>query len=131
MYYWFMLLLAIITEVASTSFMKLASESHPVLGYTIMAVLISLSYYCLAQAVRKIPLALAYTMWEGVGLLLISFMSWLIFDETFSLAKIMAIAALLTGLVLMNIGEKLSEQQEKKKKLLNSKFDSIAETAQL
>ncbi len=130
MYYWLMLLLAIITEVASTSFMKLASESNPALGYTIMAVLISISYYCLAQAVKKIPLALAYTMWEGVGLLLISFMSWLIFNEAFSLAKIMAITALLTGLVLMNIGEKLSEKQEKKKKSLSDNFSNVAETAQ-
>ncbi len=112
MYYWFMLTMAIVTEVISTSFMKLASDNHPVLGYGVMALFISLSYYCLAQAVKKIPLAIAYTMWEGVGLLLISLMSWLIFDEVFSLPKILAISALLTGLVLMNIGEKLSEKGE-------------------
>lgn len=108
MYYWFMLLLAIITEVTSTSFLNLAVASHPVAGYSLMAVLISLSYYCLAQAVKKIPLALAYALWEGVGLLLISLVSWLLFDEPFSLAKQLAIAVLLCGLVLMNLGEWLA-----------------------
>ena len=112
MYYWLMLLAAIVTEVASTSFMKLAAEQNPWLGYGAMAVLISLSYYCLAQAVRKIPLALAYTMWEGVGLLLISGISWLFFHETFSTWKLVAIGCLLTGLVLMNLGEKLAEKSD-------------------
>ncbi|OQX39932.1 MAG: hypothetical protein B0D91_00545 [Oceanospirillales bacterium LUC14_002_19_P2] len=112
MYYWLILLAAIVTEVASTSFMKLAAEQNPWLGYGAMAVLISLSYYCLAQAVRKIPLVLAYTMWEGVGLLLISGISWLFFHETFSTWKLVAIGCLLTGLVLMNLGEKLAEKSD-------------------
>ena len=114
MYHWLMLFLAIVTEVASTSFMKMASGSNPVLGYTLMAILISVSYFFLSQAVRKIPLAIAYTMWEGFGLLLISLMSWYYFDETFSANKLIAIAALITGMVLMNLGEKLSEKQQQK-----------------
>lgn len=116
MYYWFMLFLAIITEVASTSFMKMASGSSPVMGYTLMAILISISYFFLSQAVRKIPLAIAYTMWEGLGLLLISLMSWYYFDETFSTNKLIAMASLMTGMVLMNLGEKLSERQEQESK---------------
>lgn len=114
MYHWIMLFLAIVTEVASTSFMKMASGSNPVLGYTLMAILISISYFFLSQAVRKIPLAIAYTMWEGFGLLLISLMSWYYFDENFSANKLIAIAALITGMVLMNLGEKLSEKQQQK-----------------
>ena len=109
-----MLFLAIVTEVASTSFMKMASGSNPVLGYTLMAILISISYFFLSQAVRKIPLAIAYSMWEGFGLLLISLMSWYYFDENFSANKLIAIAALITGMVLMNLGEKLSEKQQQK-----------------
>ena len=112
MYYWFMLFLAIITEVASTSFMKMAAGSNAVVGYTLMAILISMSYFFLSQAVQKIPLAIAYTMWEGVGLLLISLMSWYFFDETFSTNKLIAMASLMTGMVLMNLGEKLSKKQE-------------------
>lgn len=123
MYYWCMLFLAIVTEVASTSFMKMASGSSPVMGYTLMAILISISYFFLSQAVRKIPLAIAYTMWEGFGLLLISLMSWFFFDETFSTNKLIAMASLMTGMVLMNLGEKLSEKRalEKEQQPLNEK----------
>ncbi|WP_299732625.1 multidrug efflux SMR transporter [uncultured Endozoicomonas sp.] len=116
MYYWCMLFLAIITEVASTSFMKMATGSHPVVGYTLMALLISISYFFLSQAVRKIPLAIAYTMWEGVGLLLISLSSWYFFDEQFSAMKLAAMACLITGMMLMNLGEKLSERQQANKR---------------
>ena len=52
-------------------------------------------------------------MWEGVGLLLISLMSWQLFDEVFSTEKLLAIAALMTGMILMNVGEKLSERAER------------------
>lgn len=110
MYYWIMLVLAIVTEVASTSFMKMAASSNPVLGYSLMAVLISLSYFFLSQAVRKIPLAIAYTMWEGLGLLSISVMSWYFFGEVFSDTKLWAIFFLISGMLLMNLGEKLSER---------------------
>ena len=112
MYYWIMLLLAIITEVASTSFMKIATGSHPVVGYSLMALLISISYFFLSQAVRKIPLAIAYTMWEGIGLLLISLSSWYLFDEAFSATKLAAMAFLMTGMLLMNLGEKLAEKKQ-------------------
>ncbi len=115
MYYWFMLFLAIITEVASTSFMKMAVDSNPIIGYALMAVLISISYFFLAQAVRQIPLAIAYTMWEGFGLLLISLMSWYFFGEVFPPDKLLAIAALITGMVLMNLGETLAKRKKEKK----------------
>ncbi|WP_211824165.1 DMT family transporter [Kistimonas asteriae] len=131
MYYWLMLLAAIVTEVASTSFMKLAAEQNPWLGYSAMAVLISLSYYCLAQAVRKIPLALAYTMWEGIGLLLISGISWLFFHETFSTWKLVAIGCLLTGLVLMNLGEKLAEKSDDRERLENNPCSEVPNSAVL
>lgn len=120
MYYWLMLFLAIVTEVASTSFMKMATGSNPVVGYTLMAALISISYFFLSQAVRKIPLAIAYTMWEGLGLLLISLMSWYFFDESFPPGKLMAMAALMTGMILMNFGETLARQQEENNSIANA-----------
>ncbi len=118
MYYWFMLFLAIITEVASTSFMKMASDSSPALGYTMMVIFISISCFFLSLAVRRIPLAIAYAMWEGVGLLLISLMSWYFFDEVFSNTKLIAITLLITGMVVMNWGEKLSEKKALEEKEL-------------
>ena len=120
MYYWLMLFLAIVTEVASTSFMKMAAGSNPVVGYTLMALLISIPYFFLAQAVRRIPLAIAYTMWEGVGLLLISLMSWYFFDESFPPSKLAAMAALLTGMMLMNLGETLAKRQNEKESVNNA-----------
>ena len=120
MYYWLMLFLAIVTEVASTSFMKMATGSHPAVGYTLMAALISISYFFLSQAVRKIPLAIAYTMWEGLGLLLISLMSWYFFDESFPPGKLIAMAALMTGMILMNFGETLARQQEENNSIANT-----------
>ena len=68
MYYWIMLALAVIAEVASTIGMKYAATHSPVLGYLFMAVMISLSMYAFSRAVMHIPLAVSYAVWEGAGL---------------------------------------------------------------
>ena len=106
---WGYLVLAIVTEVISTSFVKIAVTVSPVIGYSVMAIFISLSYFFLSNAIKVIPLGVAYIMWEGLGLLLLSIVSWLFLDEHFSPEKIAAIGVLLTGITLINIGEQLSE----------------------
>src|SRR5690554_7405208 len=71
MYYWFMLALAVFAEVLSTIGMKYAATSSPIIGYVMMALMISFSFYAFSRAVVHIPLAVSYAIWEGLGLLLI------------------------------------------------------------
>ena len=47
-----------------------------------MLVMIALSYIFLAFAVKKIALGVAYALWEGIGILLITLFSVMLFDET-------------------------------------------------
>lgn len=101
MYHWFMLVIAIITEVISTLSMKLSAVSHPKLGFFIMAVMISVSYLALARAVLRLPLALTYAVWEGMGVVLVTLGGYWFFKEHLNLTHIAAIGLMLFGLVLM------------------------------
>ncbi len=82
MFYWILLALAIIAEITGTLSMKWASVSDGNTGFILMLVMISLSYIFLSFAVKKIALGVAYALWEGIGILLITLFSVLIFDET-------------------------------------------------
>lgn len=101
MYYWFMLALAVVAEVVSTVGMKYAATSSPIVGYIVMALMISLSFYAFSRAVVHIPLAVSYAIWEGLGLFLIGVAGVVLFGEYLTLGEMFAIALMLFGLLLV------------------------------
>ncbi len=102
MYHSFMLFLAIVAEVVGTIFMRYSAHTHPLMGTIAMMVLITVSYFFLSKAIKQIPLGIAYAVWEGAGILLISIASYYLFDETISLAKFFAISLIIAGLLIIN-----------------------------
>jgi len=104
MIYWLFLALAVIAEITGTLSMKWASINDDLSGFILMLVMIALSYILLAFAVKKIALGVAYALWEGVGILLITLFSVVLFDEPLSLMKLAGLAMLAAGIVLIKSG---------------------------
>ena len=113
MFYWILLALAIIAEITGTLSMKWASVSDGNTGFILMLVMISLSYIFLSFAVKKIALGVAYALWEGIGILLITLFSVLLFDETLSTMKIAGLTTLVAGIVLIKSGTRKPTKQPK------------------
>ncbi|WP_058909959.1 multidrug/spermidine efflux SMR transporter subunit MdtJ [Entomohabitans teleogrylli] len=104
MRYWILLFLAIIAEIIGTLSMKWASLNDRHSGYLIMLIMIALSYILLAFSVKKIALGVAYALWEGIGILLITLFSVTLFGESLSLVKAAGLATLVAGVVLIKSG---------------------------
>lgn len=105
MYYWLFMLLAIITEVIGTLSMKYGSSvTEHWVGLSIMYFMLIISYSCLAIAIKRIPLAVAYGTWESLGLAFITYFSHLLFNESLGLVKIIAISLIIIGILLMECG---------------------------
>jgi spermidine export protein MdtJ len=113
MFYWILLALAIIAEITGTLSMKWASVSDGNTGFILMLVMITLSYIFLSFAVKKIALGVAYALWEGIGILLITLFSVLLFDETLSTMKIAGLTTLVAGIVLIKSGTRKPTKQQK------------------
>lgn len=111
MYYWIMLALAVLAEVVSTIGMKFAATSSPFLGYLLMVVMISFSFYAFSRAVLHIPLAVSYAVWEGLGLFLIGLSGVVFFGEYLSLGEILAVALMMFGLMLVTFDKGPKEEQ--------------------
>lgn len=101
MYYWIMLALAVMAEVASTIGMKYATSHSPLTGYLLMAVLITFSIWAFSRAVLHIPLAVSYAVWEGAGLFLIALAGMWLFGEYLNLKQLLAIGLMMFGLLLV------------------------------
>lgn len=104
MFYWFFLSVAIITEVIGTVSMRYSAHGFPLTGLFIMYLMLILSYSSLAIAVIKIPIAVAYGAWESVGLVLIAILSAILFSESLSFIKIIAISMIILGIILLDYG---------------------------
>lgn len=101
---WCALFIAIITEVAGTTMLKFVGENVSVFNYGVLLFMVGLSYFFLAKAVTKIPLSVAYATWEGLGLIAVTGIGCLLFNEVMSMKKFAGIGAILVGIILLKYG---------------------------
>ena len=111
-YYWLCLAASILFEVAGTSVMKLSQTTWPFLGMGLMYTLLVLSYFCLAKAIIKLPLGVAYAFWEGFGLLLITLVSVLFLHERLDGPRLAALGLVLCGTLLVHHGTQSGHENE-------------------
>lgn len=102
---WTFLVLAIVAEVIGTSFMTSAARNGGYLGYMIMALALAISYYFLALSIRKIGVGVAYAIWEGVGLVLLSIIGVYIFKDNLTTREFMGIVIAIIGITCVTLGE--------------------------
>jgi len=100
----YMLFAAIALEVTGTTFMKFSVMHEWLIGYPVMFLLMGFSYFCLSKAVKKIPISVAYAVWEGIGLMGTAFIAWIIFNEAMPPQKLFAFAIILIGLTMVKNG---------------------------
>lgn len=100
----YMLFAAIALEVTGTTFMKFSVMHEWLIGYPVMLLLMGFSYFCLSKAVKKIPISVAYAVWEGIGLMGTALMAWLIFNESMPPIKLLAFGVIIAGLIMIKKG---------------------------
>ncbi|WP_193734035.1 multidrug/spermidine efflux SMR transporter subunit MdtJ [Yersinia pestis] len=106
MIYWIFLGLAIIGTLS----MKYASVSGEMTGHIVMYFMITGSYVMLSLAVKKVALGVAYALWEGIGILIITIFSVMWFGETLSPLKIAGLVTLIGGILLVKSGTRKPKQ---------------------
>ncbi|MCX0499602.1 multidrug/spermidine efflux SMR transporter subunit MdtJ [Erwinia billingiae] len=109
MIYWVCLGLAIITEVIGTLSMKWSSVNDNNVGFIFMLIMIATSYILLSFSVKKIALGVAYALWEGIGILIITSLSVWLFDESLTLMKVAGLAILIAGIAMIKSGTRVKK----------------------
>lgn len=105
MHYLF-LAIAIVAEVIATSALK-ASDGFTRLNPSLIVVSgYVIAFYCLALALRVIPVGVAYAIWAGMGIVLIAIAAWIIFQQHLDAAAIIGMALIIAGVVVINVFSK-------------------------
>ena len=100
---WLFLSIAIVAEVIGTSALK-AADGFTRLGPSlVVAVGYGISFYFLSLALRGIPVGVAYAVWSGVGIVLISVIGWLAYGQSLDGPAALGIALIVAGVVVLNV----------------------------
>ncbi len=99
---WFYLAIAIVSEVLATSALK-ASDGFTRLYPSIVVIVgYGLAFYFLSLTLRTIPVGVAYAVWSGVGIVLLSLLGWIVYGQRLDLAALVGIALIAAGIIVLN-----------------------------
>ena len=96
---WIYLLVAIVAEMVGTSGLK-ASDGFSKLWPSLLTIVAyGASFFFLSLTLRTIPVGIAYAVWGGVGIVLITLVGWLYFGQRLDAPAIMGLLLIVSGVV--------------------------------
>ncbi|NPU83395.1 MAG: QacE family quaternary ammonium compound efflux SMR transporter [Syntrophaceae bacterium] len=100
---WIFLAIAIVSEVIATSALKSSAGFTRLLPSLLVVAGYGAAFYLLSLTLRTIPVGVAYAVWSGVGMALISVVAWIFLDQKLDAPAIMGIVLIAAGVVVMNV----------------------------
>ncbi|QFI39975.1 QacE family quaternary ammonium compound efflux SMR transporter [Moritella marina ATCC 15381] len=98
-----LLLLAIIFEVIATSLLPKTQQFSQPLISAIVLICYALAFFLLSVTIKSVPIGIAYAIWCGAGIILVTVISWLWYGQQLDWVAILGISLILLGSVIINI----------------------------
>ncbi|WP_125710011.1 DMT family transporter [Lacticaseibacillus porcinae] len=96
---WLYLMIAGIFEVVWATFMKLSNGFHK-FNFTVLTIIgMIISFVCLAEATRRLPMSLAYPIWTGIGAVGSIIVGVIFFGDRISPITWVFVGCLLIGII--------------------------------
>ena len=100
--YWY-LTIAIIAEVLATSALKESQGFFRLVPSLVVVAGYGASFYFLSLVLQSIPIGVAYALWAGLGIVLITLVGAVVFGQKMDLAAILGIALIVSGVVVLRV----------------------------
>ncbi|EGJ3414551.1 EmrE family multidrug efflux SMR transporter [Salmonella enterica subsp. houtenae] len=100
---YFFLMAAIVAEVTGTTLMKFTyvfTRLWPSVG---TVVCYSASFWLLSRTLAYIPIGIAYAIWSGIGIVLISLLGWLVHGQRLDFPAIIGMGLICAGVLVINL----------------------------
>ena len=104
--HWLILFIAIAAEVVATSALK-ASDGFSKLGPSLLVVGgYALAFYCLSLTLKTIPMGVAYAIWSGLGIVLITVAGYFLYRQSMDAAALAGMALIVAGVAVIQVFSK-------------------------
>jgi small multidrug resistance pump len=105
---WLFLSVAIVAEVIATSALKASDGFNKPWPSLLVVAGYGAAFFFLSLTLRTIPVGIAYAVWSGVGVVLITLVAWLLYGQRLDAAAIVGMSLIVAGVVVLNVFSKAS-----------------------
>ncbi|HRN89979.1 multidrug efflux SMR transporter [Hyphomicrobium sp.] len=97
------LIVAIVFEVVGTSFLQASHQFTRPLPTAMMALCYAAAFYFLSISLKVIPVGIAYAIWSGLGIVLISTVGLIVFKQTLDTPALIGLGLIVAGVIVVNV----------------------------
>lgn len=97
------LAIAIIAEVIATGALKASDEFSKLVPSVVVVIGYGVAFYFLSLVLKTIPVGVAYAIWSGLGIVLISLVGLVFFEQKLDWPAIIGMILIVSGVVVMNV----------------------------
>ncbi len=102
------LAIAILFETVATSALKSSEQFTKLIPSIITFIGYAGAFYFLSLALKTVPIGIAYAIWSGVGIVLITLIGLFYYKEIPDLPAIIGLLLILAGVIVINVFSKTS-----------------------
>ena len=93
---------AVFFEVAGTMLLPVTQNFTKLMPTSILAICYLSAFYLLTFVVDKLPIAIVYATWSGLGVFTIAILGYIFFKQSLSWQAILGLFLIVAGVVLVN-----------------------------
>lgn len=97
------LALAIAAEVVATTSMKAVDGFNKPLPLLLVIIGYSIAFWMLILVVRTIPVGIAYAIWAGLGIVLVSIAAMFVYGQKPDLPAVLGMGLIVSGVVVIQL----------------------------
>lgn len=100
------LCIAIVSEVIATSALKASEGFSRLWPSLLVAAGYGAAFYFLSLTLRSIPIGVAYAIWSGLGIVLVSLVAWGVYQQKLDAPAMLGMSMIIGGVLVMNLFSK-------------------------
>jgi small multidrug resistance pump len=100
------LAIAIVFEIVATTALKSSEQFTKLTPSVITFIGYAAAFYFLSLALKTVPIGIAYAVWSGVGIVLITLIGVFYYKEIPDLPAIIGLSLILAGVIVINVFSK-------------------------
>ncbi len=94
---------AIFCEVAGTMLLPVSQNFTKLVPTFLLSIFYLTAFYLLTFVVNKLPIAIVYATWSGLGVFTIAILGYIFFKQTLSWQAVLGLFLIVIGVVLVNV----------------------------